>query len=718
MNWEKDASGRKRRLTGFAMARPRERKARPAPRPREARPDVKLGKLPHGAPLPEPPTPWLNRARALLIAALVAFATLPYLNALFNGFVYDDDNQVLKNPYIRSFHYLKQIFTTNVWSFAGESAVTNYYRPIMTLGYVICYRLFGMRAYGFHLFSLLLHVLVVCLVYVLAERFTGDRAVAFVAGALFALHPVHTESVAWIAAVTDLELTLFYLVTFGLFLVAARPVKAQSAESRAALRPEAASSKPLLAAMGCAFLLALLSKEQAMTLPALATVYEHFYRPDRSASSTRQKMARYGLLWLVCLAYVLFRIHFLGAVAPLEQFPELTSTQIVLSGIALIGQYVRKLLWPLRLCAFYIFHASSSPFDPRVLAGLLVVLALAALFLVCWRSPQGSTRFASFAIIWFVATLAPVLDAHMVAINVFTERYLYLPSVGVAWLVGWATLELWRRMESRRAARRVLLFAAIALAGLYAVRIVIRNRDWNNDIVLFTRTLEHSPDSDVMLDNLALAYRHQGDVTRAENAWRRVLALNPNDPPALNNLGLLALQRHQYGEAIDFFQRVIGIVPKLMNPHLDLGMTYAEMGQTAQAEVQFRAAAELAPLRFQPHNHLGRILLQEGRLDAAEEQFRACIRLEPNAESYDFLALIDLRRRDWRAAEDAFKAALSLDGSDSNAHFGLGYIYKGTGRTAEALDQYQAGLVTDPTNPEALAAVRKLQELAPKHNPK
>ena len=235
----------------------------------------------------------------------MACATLPYLNILFNGFVYDDDSQVMHNPYVRSFQHLKEIFTTHVWSFRGLTSVGNYYRPMMTLGYLFCYKLFGMRAYGFHLVSLLLHVLIVCLVFVLTERLTGDRVWAFVAGALFALHPVHTESVDWIAAVTDVELTFFYLLTFGFFLAVARPGNRRS--------------EPMLAAMGVSFLLALLSKEQAMTLPALATVYEHFYRGDRSETSTSQKLARYGVLWLVGVAYVLFRIHFLGALAPEEK---------------------------------------------------------------------------------------------------------------------------------------------------------------------------------------------------------------------------------------------------------------------------------------------------------------------------------------------------------------------------------------------------------------
>ena len=567
---------------------------------------------------------------------------------------------------------------------------------MMTLGYLVCYKLFGMRAYGFHLVSLLLHVLVVCLVFVLTERLTGDRVWAFVAGALFALHPVHTESVAWIAAVTDLEVTFFYLLTFGFFLAVARPGGRRS--------------EPMLAAMGVAFLLALLSKEQAMTLPALATVYEHFYREDRSETSTSQKLARYGLLWLVGVAYVLFRIHFLGALAPAENLPRLTPQQIVLSAIALVGQYVWKLLWPVRLCAFYVFHPSTSPFDPRVLAGLLVLLALAALFFVCWRSRERNVRFASFGIVWFFATLAPVLNAHWVGANVFTERYLYLPSVGVAWLVGLGASKLWSRAAPRPAQRRALVLAGLAVGGLFAARIVIRNRDWNNDKVLYTRTLDLSPDAYQVLNNLGIIYWQEGDLDKAESAWRRVLAENPDNPGALINLGLLASQRHQYAEAKGFFQRAMELKPNLAEPHLNLGDTYLKMGLRGPAEPQLRAAVALSPLDTRARNKLGQLLFETGRPHEAEEQFRASVRSKPNALAYDFLGMLNIRRGAVGEAARDFRAALSLEESDSYAHFGLGDIYKAAGRKAEALSQYQAGLVKDPTNPQALAAVQELRQ--------
>jgi Tfp pilus assembly protein PilF len=656
---------------------------------------AKVRITPPAAPsAPERVAPRLDRTRALLLTLVVACATLPYLNTLVNGFVYDDNGQVVQNPYVMSFRYLKEIFTTNVWSFTGV-LVSNYYRPMMTLGYLLCYKLFGMKAYGFHLASLLLHALVVCLVFILTERLTGDRVCAFVAGAVFALHPAHTESVAWIAAVTDVELTFFYLLTFMFFLALARP--------------GGRHSEPLTAAMGAAFILTLLSKEQAMTLPALATVYEHFYREDRSETTLSQKLARYGALWLLGVAYVLYRIHFLGALVPAERLRDITRWQLVLSAIALVGQYVGKLLWPVRLCFYYAFHASSSLFDPRVLAGLLALFALAALFFVCWRSPERNTRLASFGILWFFATLAPVLNPRWVAANVFTERYLYLPSVGAVWLAGLGASKLWSRAGARPAQRRALMLTGVVVGVLFAARIVVRNRDWNNDIVLLTRTLAAEPGAYKVLNDLGVAYWNQGDIDGAERAWRRLLAINPDDAGVLNNLGMLAARKHQYEEARGFYQRALEHDPGTAELHLNLAETYQFMGRPDLAEPQIRVAVALSPNNIRGRNLLGKLLFAKGRVSEAEEQFRASVRDQPNAVAYDYLGMISYRRGDVREAEYDFRASLSSEPADSYAHFGLGDIYQRAGRRAEALRQYEAGLVKDPANAQALAAVQKLR---------
>src|SRR5208337_4273998 len=228
---------------------------------------------------------------ALLLTVLAILAALPYLNTLRNLFVYDDTIQVVNNPYLQNFHHLKEIFTTPVWSFVGGDYSHNYYRPLMSFGYLLCRQFFGARPLAFHLVNLVLNLLVVLLLFLVTLRMFNDRLVAFVAAGLFAVHPIHSESVAWIAAVTDLELTLFYLLTFWFFLGL----------------PKWGGRRLILGqlSMAASFVLALLAKEPAVTLVALATLYEHACREDRKETSAGIKISRYGPLWLLALVYLI-----------------------------------------------------------------------------------------------------------------------------------------------------------------------------------------------------------------------------------------------------------------------------------------------------------------------------------------------------------------------------------------------------------------------------
>jgi tetratricopeptide (TPR) repeat protein len=629
---------------------------------------------------------------ASLLAILALCAFLPYANTLFNAFVYDDNTQVLNNPYIQSFSHLREIFTTTVWSYVGAQGLTNYFRPLMTFGYLICFQIFGPLAYGFHLANVLLHVGVVCVLFLLTARLFGSRLVAFVAALLFALHPVHTESVAWIAAVTDLELTLFYLLTFLLFLRIARPGGGRS-------------DKVQLAMVG-SFVLTMLSKEQALTLPFLAMVYEHSCRDDRAETTPLQKLHRYGFLWLLAAAYLLFRVRFFGAIAPVLQISDLSWSQTILSSIALIGQYLGKLLWPADLCAFYVFYRSTSFADPRVLAGAAAIVCCLLVFAILWRY----ARRASFAVVWFFVTLAPVLNPRWMAANVFTERYLYLPSVAFCWLVAWGWVRLWESSSARPGVWRPTLAGALAvIAVVYAARLVTRNRDWRDDIRLYTKTLAVSPDSYHIHNNLGTVYWKQGSVEAAEREWRTAFGLAPHNVVILNNLGLALSKREEYKEAVSYFQRAMRRKPNYTDPHLNLGMAYREMKLVADAELQLRAAVALSPLNVYARNQLGELYVETGRSAEAEEQFLHSVKSEPNVVGYDALGDIYVGWKDSTRAKSAFQRAASIDPFDSHARFSLGRLYLAEGRAAEALQEFLAGLQSDPKNEEIRAMLGKLK---------
>lgn len=642
------------------------------------------------SPMPTAKTGFSKLTSQTLYILLTLTAIVPYLNTLLNAFVYDDNTQVMNNPYIQSFRHVKEIFSTTVWSYVGAQGLSNYYRPMMTFGYLVCFQLFGKVAYGFHLVNVLIHALVVCILFAVTEKLFHDRRLAFVTAMLFALHPIHTESVAWIAAVTDLELTFFYLVTFWFFLRAATP--------------QGGRSPWALLGLTLSFLLALLSKEQALTLPVLATIFEHGYREDRQTTSVFQKAGRYYLLWLLTAAYMLFRVKYLGALAPVIQLSTLSWYNAFLSALALAGRYLWKLIWPVQLCAFYVFRKSVTPLDPRVLLGLAGITLCAAMFFALWKR----SRTASFAFLWFFATLGPVLNARWMAANVFAERYLYLPSVGFCWLAGWVAVELWKRAESRPTWRPALLIAGCVLAGLAFTRVVIRNFDWKDDLVLYKRTLEISPAAYNIRNNLAGAYWNRGLKGEAVREWKEALRIAPTNVIILNNLGLAARRAKKYDEAVNYFQRAIRIKPLYSDPHLNLGVAYEEMGELDKAEGEFEMAVTVSPLNVQARNELGKLYLEKELLPAAERQFRSSVESEPNIDGWDGLGDVYLKMHDPARAEDAFRHAVEVDPYDSHARFGLGALLEARGDRTGALLQYEKGQTSDPVNPTALAAIKRL----------
>ncbi len=616
-----------------------------------------------------------------LIAFLVVAAALPYLNTLRNGFVHDDELQVLKNPYIRNFHFLASIFMTPVSSYVGMET-PSYYRPLMNVGYLLCYQIFGPHPFGFHLLNVVLHGAVVGAVFLFTKRMFQDRNLALTAAVLFALHPIHTEAVAWIAALPDLQLSLFYLLTFWLFLALARP--------------EGRFSYLAQLAMGGSFLLTLFSKEPAVTLPLLATVYEHFYRADRAETRPAQKVQRYAVLWLLTVAYLVFRVHILGRLSSGMRVYDLTWYQTFVSAIALVGQYLWKVLCPVDLLTDCPFHAPSGLFDPAVVGGLAALTVCSGLFYFLWRR----ARPLSFGLLWLLVPLAPVLNVRWMPIGAFEERYLYLPSVGFCWLLGWGLLR-WRARASARGAAwsKALAAAFVLLVALCSIRIVTRNRDWRNNFTLYANTLAACPDAYYIRRDLGSTYWQMGDVQSAEREWRQALQTAPQDSLTLSALALAYLKKQQYSEAIDYYGKALEFYPGNADAHLYLGIAYMETHSLELAEPELRKAVSLFPLNFNARNVLGKLYLDEGRNAEAEEQFRRSVNIEPNVMGYGRLGLIYWREGDAKLAEQEWREALRLAPDDPSISNNLGLVCTNQGRYTEAVSFFRKALELKPTDP-------------------
>jgi tetratricopeptide (TPR) repeat protein len=638
-----------------------------------------------------------RRHDALYYSILISVAVLPYLNTLGNGFVYDDNFQIVANPYLRSFHYLKQIIFTPVWSFKYAQVSTNYYRPLMPLQYLLMFKVYGPLAYPYHLANVLMHAGVVVLLFAVTRRLFGSARLAFLAAALFAVHPIHTEVVAWIAAVPDLQLALFLLVTLWLYMDLDDPARRKWWTSTA---------------MCGVFFLALFSKEPAIAFPLIMTIYEHFLRPNRNATFWTQKFSRYFPLWALTAVYLGARVILMGGLVPRIQHPRVSWYSTLLSAVALFGKYMGKLIWPARMMVFYPVSFATSLRDPSFLYGAAWLIGL---FLLCYGFWKRD-RLQIFSVIWLAAMLAPALNSRWMPGNVFAERYLYVPSMGFCWLVAYGALKVWDAGSVRRHAwlRATALTAAIATCLLFAFRTETRNAVWRSNLTLFKDSVDKNPAASDLRSDLGSAYWAEHNRSAAMEQWNIALSINPDSFWALNNLGIAALDDKRYTDAVALLYRAVALSPHFTDAHVNLAEALARLGQNDDAQKQFQAAILNSPLDWDAQNRLAGFYHQTGRVEDAEKQYLVSLNVQVNAVAFDGLGDIALERGQTDLAEKYFRQAADLDPYDRRSHYNLAIIYGTSGRVEEALHEYKLGqqtdLGTDKLSQDARAVIEKLQK--------
>lgn len=515
-----------------------------------------------------------GNVRLAAIIILVVAAGV-YANALQNDFVFDDTQQVLENRWIRDIRYLPDIFTGSVWNFESDSVVSNYYRPLMHVTYLIAYHLFGPAPWGFHLINILLHAATSVLVLLLARRLlagtsstAGDSAMpAFMAALLFATHPIHTEAVTWVAGLHDLLFTFFFLCSLLLY--------ARSKEDR-----RGAYSLSVLC-----YALAVLSKEPALTLPVFLFAYDHAF--DRTAGHHR-RYGKYVPYLIVAGAYLSLRVYALGGISPQGPRIALSAWGYVINVFPLFAQYLEKLLFPIGLNAFHVFHPVAGIGEPRSIVGLAVTAAF--IVLLAWVRKKDNLVFFSLLII--ALPLAPALYIPAVGVNVFVERYLYLPSVGFALLLA----GIFSRLQTARAQYAgILLAAVLVLAAFYGAGTVGRNAVWRNELTLYTDTLNKSPDAVEIRLNLGNVYSDLGYVREAMDQYRKVLERAPGYAEAHNNLGILYYEQGRFREAASEYRTALALKPSYAQAHNNLGNAYAALNLFGEAAAAYSSALTLDP---------------------------------------------------------------------------------------------------------------------------
>jgi tetratricopeptide (TPR) repeat protein len=296
------------------------------------------------------------------------------------------------------------------------------------------------------------------------------------------------------------------------------------------------------------------------------------------------------------------------------------------------------------------------------------------------------------------------------AANVFTERYLYLPSVGFFWVLGWAGTTLWRATSRHSACwRGIMLLSVLAVAAVCTLKIIRRNRDWHDDQTFYEATVALQPDAYLMRINLAAIYLDRNDLKNAERELLEADKVAPDYPLILDDFGLLNLKLKRYDDAVGYLIRSIMKNPKEPQPHLYLALAYDQIGQAGYAEKEYLTAINLSPLSIRAHVGLGEFYFDHGRLQEAERQFQESLQAAKTLRGFWGLGLVYWREGKYAEAEHAFREAESLAPSSGRTHIMLGLLYQDTKRNREAIRELQTGLKSDPTNSQALEALKKLQ---------
>jgi tetratricopeptide (TPR) repeat protein len=546
------------------------------------------------------------------VLTIVAVCFIVYSNALFNGFVYDDMYQVVENRWLRDMSHLPDVFSSGVWGFSGGEQ-SNYYRPLMHLSYMLTYALFGLRPWAFHLLNILVHAGVSVLVFLVAvklceaARSAPPFRVPFLAALLFATHPIHTEAVTWVAGFPEVSFSFLFLLSFYLYM-------------RAVAGDRGPYTSTYLLSLFC-FLLALLNKETALTLPLVLASYDHAFR--KGPFGLLLHLKRYLPYFVVALAYLAIRTSVLTGFAIFKRHAELSNYEYFINVFPLVSRYFAKLLLPSDLNAFYAFDPIHSLLQWEGLVSIAVTCGFFA-FLI-WS--YGKHRLVFFSASFIVIPLLPVFYIPALGENTFADRYLYLPSFGYALLV--ASFVAWLAQKRPRT-RAALALAVLVLLAAYSTATLARNRVWSDDLRLWSDTVEKSPDSVMPRSELGIAYATRGETSKAIEQYQIALRMNPNFADGYTNLGLAYDDMGQLDEAIRHHEQALKLKPTAPAAHNNLGLALSKKGRLAEAIEHYRESLRLEPLSPGVHNNLGNAYQSMGWLDAAIDEYREASRLQPD----------------------------------------------------------------------------------------
>jgi tetratricopeptide (TPR) repeat protein len=634
---------------------------------------------------------WPEHAWRLL--AVWALVFIAYSNSFQAGLIFDNSTIIAQDTRIR------QATPQNVSSILNggyRHGNAGLYRPLTTFSYLVNFAVFGngTRPQGYHWVNLALHAVNVALVYALGIEILGSAAAAWGMAALWGAHPLLTESITNVVGRADL------LAAFGVLAGLLCYVRAASAAGR--------RKWVWLAGIMAAQTIGLFSKESAIVLPGIMLLYD-FTRSDRA--TWRRRAPSYAALALPIAAFVYMRaqLHLQMIVAAADN-PLVNAGfwMARLTALEVLGKFFCLFVWPARLSADYSYNAIPL-FHWNDLSALLeIVLSMGAALVVAILALRRRTakKPILFFLAFFLVAALPTSNLIVLIGSIMAERFMYLPSIGLAGCVVAAVYALARRYPLRHPKAA---WAAVAAASLaFAARTYARNFDWKDDLSLWTSAVKVCPGSAKAHYNLAKTLESlPGRTAEAIAEYRNSIRIDPNHADVHNNLAnALSAIPGRMPEAIEEYEVALRLEPDRAEPHNNLANALANMrGRLSDAIAQYRAALRIQSDNAEVHYNLANALVRDpGGLSEAIAEYRVALRIDPNhADAHTNLAnaLVRVPGRLPDAIAE-YQAALRVQPDSVGAHLGLANaLLSSPGRLAEAISEYESALRIRPDNAEA-----------------
>ena len=614
------------------------------------------------------------------LAAFVSLITfLVYLKSLQNEFInWDDTEYVVNNPYIHSFNlpFFKWVFF--------DFYVANWH-PLTWLSHALDYAAWGLNPLGHHLTNNILHALctfiVVLLVirlmtvykrvagnHVASQPFLSARTIGItgaVTGLLFGLHPLHVESVAWVAERKDLLCAIFYLLSITTYTHYVSEVSEKAFVGSASRF----FNKTFFFTLGC-FLLALLSKPMAVTLPFVLLILDWY--PFRRIQSLKTFWAAFieklPFLALTLISSII-TVMAQRAGGAMEEMKSVSLPARLLVAVKSLIAYLWKMTLPSNLTPFYPYQGNISISSIEYIMAIILTVGITVTCLAVLRQQKLWISLWSY----YVITLTPVLGIVQVGSQTMADRYTYLPSLGPFLLIGLIAAKSYEGMTALKGWKVIIritslffvlvMFVSISYATIKQIGI------WKNSFVFWDYVLAKEP---VRIPfayiSLGEAYRSKGQVDMAIAQYQTALRLKPDYAEAYLNLGEAYKSKGQFDMAIAQYQTALRFKPNFAEAYYNLGIAYKSKGQFDMAIAQYQTALRLKPNFIEAYYNLGIAYNSKGQFDMAIAQYQTALRLKPNfAEAHFNLGLIYLNKGSKDMARIEFELGLKIRPDDYRA---------------------------------------------------